>query len=153
MLLESGRVERVQDGFAWIVCASQTDCQRCREGKGCGGGLLGRLLGDRLHRVRAVNPEYALGPGDRVELGLQESALVRGALQVYGWPLAGFFLMPLIVAEFGPASNDFVLLFTALLGLLAGIAIAAYRARRVASDPRYQPVIIRRLDSDCSGRS
>ena len=82
MLLETGRVEVVQEQFAWVACAARSDCQRCREGKGCGGGLLGRLLGDRLHRVRACHDGRALQTGDRVELGLAETALVRGAFKV-----------------------------------------------------------------------
>lgn len=150
MLLETGRVERVQARFAWVSCAAQTDCLRCREGKGCGGGLLGRLLGDRLHRVRAADGGLELKPGDRVELGLDESALVRGALQVYGLPLAGFFLAPAILAFATGTSNDFALLLAAAAGLLFGLLLANRRAHQVARDPRYQPTVIRRLTSTCS---
>ncbi len=153
MLLETGRVEAVQKQFAWVACAAQSDCQRCREGKGCGGGLLGRLLGDRLHRVRACHDGLVLETGDRVELGLSEAALVRGALQVYGIPLAGFLLLPALLGLLGGVSNDFALLFAGLGGLFAGLWFARRRARRVETDPRYQPVITRRLSPACSRRA
>lgn len=153
MLLETGRVERVHARFAWVSCSAQTDCQRCREGKGCGGGLLGRLLGDRLHRVRAAHDGLALKPGDRVELGLSEGALLRGAVQVYGIPLAGFLLVPVLLATLLGTNNDLVLLLAGIAGLLAGLLLANWRAGRVERDARYQPMVIRRLDGPCSDKA
>lgn len=152
MLLETGRVETVQEQFAWVACVAQSDCQRCREGKGCGGGLLGRLLGDRLHRVRACHGGLVLQSGDRVELGLSEGALVRGAFKVYGIPLAGFLLLPGLLYLLAGVSNDFALLLAGLAGLSTGLWFARSSARRVGADPRFQPVIIRRLDPECGQR-
>ncbi len=149
MLQETGRVESVSEGFAWVVCASQSNCQRCREGRGCGGGLLGRLLGDRLHRVRAVTNGQTLIIGDRVELALSEAALVRGAVRVYGLPLAGFLLLPIAARWLFGLSGDFSLLALGAVGLLAGLTLARRHGAQVARDPQFQPVITRRLASIC----
>lgn len=150
MIVESGRVERMQDGFAWVVCAGQVGCARCAEGRGCGGGLLGRMLGDRLHRVRALPGEHALRAGDRVELGLQEAALLKGALRVYGLPLLGLIGLPLVVRLVTGLSGDGPLLIAGLTGLAAGLAIAWRGSAQISRDPLYQPHVIRRLDSSCT---
>ncbi len=150
MITESGRVERLEDGFAWVVCAGQSGCVRCAEGRGCGGGLLGRLLGDRLHRVRALPGGHALRAGDRVELGLQEAALLRGALRVYGLPLLGLIGLPLTVRLMTGMSGDGTMLIAALAGLAAGLMMARRGSTRLARDPLYQPHVIRRLDRPCA---
>lgn len=151
MLRESGRVESVHDGFAWVVCAAQLNCKLCAEGRGCGGGLLGRLLGDRLHRVRAITGEQRVSVGDRVELSLSESALVTGALQVYLVPLAGFLGAPLMASWLFGLNGDFPLLATALAGLMLGMLLARKLAAARPSGQRFQPAITRRIDGECEG--
>lgn len=149
MLRESGRVESVHSGFAWVVCAAQLDCKRCAEGRGCGGGLLGRLLGDRLHRVRATSQVQNLAAGDRVELSLSELALVTGASQAYGLPLLGFIGLPLAAFWLFGISGDFLLLLTGLAGLLLGVLLARRLATGSSRGSRFQPVITRRLSNQC----
>ena len=150
MLRETGRVESVQDGFAWVACSARIDCSLCAEGRGCGGGLLGRLLGDRLHRVRALSLEDGLAVGDRVELSLAESALVRGALQVYGLPLLGFIGLPVAAFWLSGLRSDFGLLGLALTGLLLGMLLARRLAASAGASRRYQPCITRKLSKQCA---
>lgn len=149
MIKETGRVERVEDGYAWVVCAGQAACARCAEGRGCGGGLLGRLLGDRLHRVRVLAGRHALQAGDRVELGLEESALLRGALRVYGLPLLGLLGLPLLVRVVTGLSADGPMLVAGLLGLAGGLVVARRGSSRIERDALYQPRVVRRLAPVC----
>ncbi len=149
MLRELGHVESVHDGVAWVVCASKADCQRCREGRGCGGGLLGRLLGDRLHRIQAATAGHDVTAGDRVELGLPESALLKGAMQVYALPLAGFFLLPVLLRWLGGIQSDGALLLAGAAGLLGGILVGRQLAKRAAGHASYQPVVTKRLAGGC----
>ena len=149
MLRESGRVESVHDGFVWVVCAAQLDCKRCAEGRGCGGGLLGRLLGDRLHRVRALTRDQDLNAGDRVELSLSEAALLQGAFQVYGMPLMGFLGLPLVAFWLFGISDDFALLAAGIAGLVLGVVLARRFAAASASGRGFQPAITRRLSGQC----
>lgn len=150
MLHETGRVASLQGDAAWVICASQANCARCAEGRGCGGGLLGRLLGDRLHRVRALTNDHVLAVGDRVELGLEEAALVAGALQAYGLPLAGFIGLPVIASWLFGIGHDIALLGIGLAGLLLGMGLGRRLAVRYAGESRLQPVITRRLSAACA---
>ena len=54
MITETGRVLQVEGEWALVACRRQVECARCAAGRGCGGGVLGKLLGDRLHHVRAA---------------------------------------------------------------------------------------------------
>ena len=63
-------------------------CERCESGKGCGAGLLGMQAGNR--RVAATVVENLLvRNGDRVSIVLEPQNVLRAAIIVYGYPLAG----------------------------------------------------------------
>jgi sigma-E factor negative regulatory protein RseC len=96
LITETGRVLEVEGEWAWVECRRQVECARCAEGRGCGGGLLGRLLGDRLHKVRAARGSVAVAPGDQVLIGLGEEVVLRAAAAVY--------LVPLLLALAGGAA-------------------------------------------------
>lgn len=149
MITETGQVVDLGAGHAWIACRRQVECARCAEGKGCGGGLIGRMLGDRLHRVRAVTGGLSLAPGDRVLIGLDEEAVMRAAFVVY--------LVPLLAAvaagglAWGTLGGDAAAAAGALAGLAGGLAWARGYSRRHEADPRFQPVVLRRVgDEPCA---
>lgn len=146
MILESGRVARLEGHFAWVVCESRTDCARCAEGKGCGGGLLGRWLGNRLHEVRAVAGADDLAPGDRVLLGLPETALLAGAAVVYLAPLLVFLAGAVVGGWLGGEAADGAQIIGAVIGLGLGLAWVRVYSRRVALDSRFQPRVVRRIE-------
>jgi glycosyltransferase involved in cell wall biosynthesis len=81
------RAITAEEVVAWVACQRQVECQRCAEGRGCGGGVLGRLLGDRLHKIRAATGSVAVAPGDQVLIGLGEDVVLRAAAAVYLVPL------------------------------------------------------------------
>lgn len=150
MITESGRVLEVEGDWAWVACRRQVECARCAEGRGCGGGVLGRLLGDRLHKVRAATGTVAVSPGDQVVIGLGEDAVLRAAAAVY--------LLPLLLALAGAAiaamlsgGGDFTAMGGAALGLLAGLGWARGYGRRHARDAALQPVILRHSDGAGAG--
>lgn len=151
MLRETGHVESVQEGFAWVVCASRADCKLCAEGRGCGGGLLGRMLGDRLHRVRVTSPHGGLLAGDRVEISLQESALVLGAIAAYGLPLFGFLALPIVAFWLFDVRNDFGLLGLAVIGLVTGVLLARRLTGQHRLGQQFQPAVTRKLPEQCTG--
>jgi len=53
MLLERGIVTEISADFLKVTCRSKIDCLRCAQGKGCGGGILARWLGDRQYSIKA----------------------------------------------------------------------------------------------------
>lgn len=134
MILERGRVERLEGPSAWVQCSSRSACQRCASGQGCGGGLLGSLLGDRLHRVRVDMREIELRPGDQVELGIREIGLVWAAIIAYLLPLAGLLLGAIAAGAMAGFDSDGFTLAGGLAGLL--LAIAASRRLSAHIGPR-----------------
>ncbi len=138
MLYERATVLDCDGRWAWVQAASQAGCARCAAGRGCGGGIFGRLLGSRLHRVRALN-EAAAAPGDTVLLGLHEAVLWQGALRVYGWPL-GLLLVGVLV---GQTNSDVGALLGGVLGFGCGLLLSRWHSRRLATAADCQPAILR----------
>lgn len=147
MITERGKVVALDKRHAWIQSAAQSGCRRCAEGRGCGGGVFARLLGDRLHRVRVVNSVNAR-EGDEVLIGLRESALLTGALLTYAMPVALLIAGALLAQPWG----DFPALLGAAAGLGIGMLALAAFSRRSAANPRYQPELLEKLDSGCRFR-
>jgi sigma-E factor negative regulatory protein RseC len=153
LITEAGRIVQVDGAWAWVVCRRQAECARCAEGRGCGGGILGRLLGDRLHKVRVATGSMDVAPGDQVLIGLREDAVMRAAAAVY--------LVPLLLALAGGGAavaltggGDLPAIAGAVAGLLAGFRWARGYGRRNAANPSLQPVILRRTDgAGCAGGS
>ena len=144
MITEPGRVVGIEDGHVLVETEGRTGCARCEAGTGCGSVLMGRVLGDRLHVVRALDGGVdGLAPGVRVSIGLRESALVRGAALVYLVPLAGLFAGMLVGRWLG-GPGDAVAALGAAAGLVLGAITARSLAGRAARSSRYHPVIVRR---------
>ncbi len=126
---------------AWVSTDGASHCARCAEGHGCGGALMGRLLGKRLHTVRALLADgVRVAPGDRVRVGLAERALLGSAALAYLLPLASLFVG--MLAVFVATGSD----RAAIAGALAGLAGGAFAAHRLAAKTGrsavFQPVIV-----------
>jgi sigma-E factor negative regulatory protein RseC len=153
LITEIGRVLEVEGDWAWVACRRQVECARCAEGRGCGGGVLGRLLGDRLHKVRAATGAVAVQPGDQVLIGLGEDAVLRAAAAVY--------LVPLLLALAGGVAatsltggGDPAGIAGAVAGLALGLGWARGYSRRNAANASLQPVILRHTEgAGCGSRA
>lgn len=147
MLEEQGRVVAVEAGFAWIETLRKSACGSCSVNTGCGTGVLSKVVGQRANRVRAINRANA-GVGDMVVLGLHDEALVRGSLAVYTVPLIAMLLAALLgdllVGEVRGAASEGMTAIFGLGGLALGFLWVRNFSRRIAEDPRYQPVVLRR---------
>lgn len=142
MIQERARVLRVEGDTAWLRCESQAGCQRCAEGRGCGGGLFSRLLRGRLQEI-PVEITEPVKTDDWVMLGLDPAAVQNAALLMYGLPL---FLL-LLGAALGDALNgDAGAIVAALAGLGGGFWLARWLVhRREGQGTGFQPVMLRRL--------
>ncbi len=149
MIEETATVVSEEDGFVWVETQRQSTCGSCAANKGCGTATLSKVLGQRRTRVRALNGVGAHA-GERVVIGLQESALVRGSLMVYTMPLL-FMLASAVLGQVLGHSSGFdaetLATLFGLAGLLFGFAQVRRFGRRIGADPRYQPVVLRRLDT------
>ena len=128
MLTEPARVLRREGRRIELELQRGSACGHCELSEGCGTGALGRLLG---HRVRTLTIETDRGcqPGDEVLLALPEAALVRSSLLLYGLPLLGLLCGAALAIMMG--FSEALVVSGAVLGLFAGLRLAAHRARKL----------------------
>lgn len=145
MIEEHAVVVATEGEFAWVETERKSTCGSCAARKGCGTGVLAKVVGRRMTQVVALNRAGAAA-GETVVVGIDERSLVRGSLAVYALPLLALFAGAL-AGEFwlGPAMGDLGAILGGVGGLLTGLAWLRRFSRRSQTDPRYQPVVLRSL--------
>jgi len=138
MLTEQAVVTRCENGRAEIKLQRASACGQCELNQGCGTGAIGRLLGNRS-RPLVIETREPLKPGDNLELGLSESALVKASLTIYGLPLLCMVFAGLLAAML-ELSEIWVGLSSAG-GFLAGFKLASHLTNKLDSD-RITPYIV-----------
>ena len=151
MITEEATVLRCDGARAWVAPRTVADCQRCAEGRGCGGGIFGRLLGDRLSAVEVDPDGHDLHAGERVLLALPEPVLLKASLSAYVIPLACVFAGALAGRWLAPSEGDGAEVFGALAGLVAGILWARQLSRPRAGAAPWQPRVVARLEPGTPG--
>ena len=147
MIEETATVVERSDGFAWVETQRGSTCSACSANKGCGTGALSRVLGQRTARMRVLNPIDAQ-IGDRVVVGMQEAALLRGSLAVYLAPLLAMLMLAMVghglAGQWGLRDPEPLTIVSGIIGLALGGAWLRRFTARIHDDERYQPVILRR---------
>ncbi len=150
MLEEEAVVVATGVGEVWVETLRSSTCSACSAKAGCGTAALAKVLGQRRTRIRVLN-DLELNAGDRVVLGLAESALMRGSLLLYATPLAGLLTGALIgewmAAQLLHTSNEGASILTGIAGLIAALVWVRRRALAMRGDARYQPRVLRRVQS------
>jgi len=123
MITEQAIVTRRDGSRVELELQRGSTCGQCELSRGCGTGALGRLLGKRSKPL-VIETDRDFKPGDRLQLGLSESALVKASLTVYGLPLLGMVAAGLI-ASFAVVSEVLIAL-AACTGFIAGFKFASY---------------------------
>jgi sigma-E factor negative regulatory protein RseC len=148
MIEEHARVVRSEGEFAWVERVREPVCSACAVRMGCGTAALAKALGRRRAQVRALNRAVAV-VGDEVVIGIAEEALVRGSAALYGLPLAALLAgagTGVWLAGDAPALAEALSIVLGLGGLAASLLWLRHGAtRRIGRDPRYQPVVLRRV--------
>jgi sigma-E factor negative regulatory protein RseC len=155
MIEETAIVVKCEGEFAWVEAQRQSACSSCSANKACGTGVLSKMVGRKVSRMKALNRADAR-VGDTVVIGLNEAALIKGSLAVYLMPLLFMISFAvtgrLVAAQMLWPDETVVILFA-----LAGLGMAAVWLRRFTSriqhDDRYQAVILRRKTTVPSGVS
>ncbi|MEX0900198.1 MAG: SoxR reducing system RseC family protein [Gammaproteobacteria bacterium] len=145
MIEEQAEVTEVDGQYAWVACRAQQDCARCAAGQGCGGGLLGRWLGNRLQRVR-VTHDGSVRVGECVVIGVDDRVVLRAAAIVYGVPLVALGAGALIgEAVSGSDAGAFGGL---VMGLAAGFLWVRSFSRKIPVQRWFQPAVLRRAPEE-----
>lgn len=150
MIEERARVVELDEQGIWVETRRRTACGQCSVNKSCGTALLGRVLGVKRSRVRILNPgANQVSVGDEVLIGISEQALTRGSLAVYTVPLLALFIFAMLgeilSAQLSIANVDAMTMVFAAVGLLLGFLWVKRFSRVISDDPRYQPVLLRRV--------
>ncbi len=148
MIEETARVVAVEEGAAWVETQRQGSCGHCAARGACGTSVLAQVVGRRTARIRALNPVGAR-PGEQVLIGIREGALLRGSFMLYGLPLLGLIgggvLGDWVGRHLALGDSELLSLVLAAAGFGVGMALVRRFGRRIRSDARYQPVILKRI--------
>lgn len=150
MIEEHGQVVGLAGGSVQVQTVRRSACQNCKVRSGCGQRLMTEMLGAQPLDV-CVDNTLDARLGDRVVLGVEESALLRASFMVYFLPLMGLLAGGLIgdrVLEFADAGTAGLALFGMAI-FFAGSAIA----RGGAGPARYKPVLLRVLPSEAADKA
>jgi len=144
----SGRVISVRSTSVGDSALIEVDageiCARCAAGKGCGAGLLGS--GSRLRQINAsVAENVHIDGGDYVRISLQPGNVLRAAIIVYAYPLAGALLGAIAANRLG--LSDLSAAMAALAGIGFGLVLAKISLRNARCLSAFTPVVAERLSS------
>ena len=160
MIEEKALVISSDGEFATVEARRAQACGPCGVKSACGVSALAKLIGKRHNSVRVHNPIGAR-PGERVVVGLDESALTTGSFIIYIVPLL-FLVILAIFGQWLASMLDFgatepMAIAGGLSGLWLGLSAARRYRFRTGRDERYQAVILRRdgeltIEFNTSGR-
>jgi sigma-E factor negative regulatory protein RseC len=147
---ERAVVSRVEDGRVWVRPFGVESCARCREGRGCGGGVIGRLVSRRRPDVPVQLRQALPRVGDVVIVGVEEQALMQAALAVYALPILTLLLAGGFAHQVLQAHELLVAAFGAL-GLIGGFVLTHRVGQSMALRPGFSPALLRPAptDGDC----
>lgn len=142
------RVVRLDGEVAWLEPEPGTSCGGCAAAVACGakgvGTVASRLEARRFVLLQPVS-EPRLRLGERVVVGVDQAAFLKGSLAAYALPMLCLLATGLTAqACFG---SDGLTLLACLVGLVLGFVLAALLARRLATRGDISPRFLRRADA------
>lgn len=148
MLETEGVVVSLGTDGAYVETARASSCGTCSSQQSCGTSSLGQLLGSQAKPFHVLNPIGA-AVGERVVVGLEESALLRSSLISYALPLMLLMAGAMLGSQMAPVNTakDLYSVVGAGVGLALGFAALKWVAARTGGQQQFQPVILRRVFS------
>ncbi len=140
MLTEQGTIVEVRDSELLVQVIQQSTCGSCAAQKGCGQGVLAKYLaGSQFLRVSLKHrPASDFRVGEQIELGIEESAMLRAAFLVYLVPL----LLLVVGASLGNQVSEPVAILLGITGFILGGIYVRKQSLKKVDDPRYAPVVV-----------
>ena len=106
------------ESVATIEIERKTACGLCGQTRGCGNSIWGKLFGHQTTAFKAQNSINAK-VGQSVVVGINETAVLKGALLLYIVPLFTLFVGALLASHFW--QSDGITLLGAAAGLVSGL--------------------------------
>ena len=139
MIEEEAYVAAVSDGQVWVEKNRKTACSGCSEA--CPSAVSSGFFTETQIRL-CVLSDLPLSPGDKVLVGIAETALASGSFLIYLLPLVCLFAGALLGKSL--SGSDLASAFGGLLGFC--LCYAGLKFARLFDRQYYQPVILRKLD-------
>lgn len=140
MIEEAGIVMTVERDGVWVATQRKTTCGSCSARMTCGQGLLTRLTPDNRPHLIKVQSDLTVREGDQVTLGMPEALLVRSAFLVYMVPLLAMFSSALAANALN--TSEPWIIFSAVLGFLAGALWVRHYSERYLDSAAMQPIVV-----------
>ena len=132
-----------------VEAERRSSCQSCSVKSGCGTSVLAKWFDNRHLRFYVDKPtgdvSGKISVGDRVRVGLRESALTQGALSVYLIPLLVMIAIALLVESWLPDAfywRDLVIAASGLTGLCLALVMVRYYLHTGRVRQRFNPVLL-----------
>ncbi|GAO36272.1 positive regulator of sigma E, RseC/MucC [Sulfuricella sp. T08] len=138
-------VVKIEHAVAYVQAERKSNCSSCSESS-CGTSVLANFFGKRTPLYRASN-EVGAKVGDRVVVGLNESALFKGTLLLYLFPLLLLFVGAVAGSVLAVTADvkDGYSVAGACIGLAAGFLGLKLFSSKMGLARQFQPVILSRM--------
>lgn len=146
MIEEHAIVVGVEQDVAMLEIIRKTPCGLCGKSRGCGISLWAKLFNHKS--VFKATNNIGAKVGDNVIVGIEEHALLRSSMTIYGVPLASLLIGAVIGIGFLPqeasaTQKDVYTVIGALIGLSLSILWLKGHAAGQSFNPNHRPVILR----------
>lgn len=148
MIEETATVVSCLNNQAKLEVLRQSTCSSCNAKSGCGTAVFSKTLGKKVSQVTVENT-LNLQVGDKVVVGLQESALLTGSAIVYLLPLIMLLVFAIlgqwVAKQFFANTTELMIVGFAGAGFVLAMKMVSRFSRKIKNDDRFQPVLIRKL--------
>ena len=146
MLEEQATVVAVENETVWVEVQRQSVCGQCAANKGCGTGVLQKVLGNKRNIFRVIG-ELPVKVGDNVIIGVNENALVKGSLLTYAVPIlliiAFALLGETIAIQSMSINSESMSVVGALIGLVVSVFGLRWHNHKIRNSAQYQAILLR----------
>jgi len=143
MMQEQAIVVEVNGKKISVETDRQSSCGHCSAKSGCGSALLSKYF-NRNNQPLVVETNLDLDVGDKVLLGLNEDALLRGSFIIYAIPLLLMLILPILMNQF--FSSEIISIFSSIIGFSVGIIYVKYFSIVSRNSEDFSPVVLKRLE-------
>lgn len=149
MIEEVALVTSIDGDYAEVRTEEKSACGSCGARDNCATATVAEAMEKPPMLRRALNPIGAK-PGEKVVVGIEESALNNVSMFFYAVPIAGLILFALLgqfIAQWTGIDGEPLSALGGLLGLVLGFFLLQRFVARVGDDQRYQVTVLRRADT------
>ncbi len=124
IMIDTGTVREIRDGIVVVGCKRSGGCKSCSS----------TLCAGEETEFEALNPnDFALEPGDTVEIELSPGKTIAATFYVLILPLILFIAAFAMISALAPEIGEAVKTLVGIAGLCAGFAVSYFRGKRPGS--------------------